>query len=376
MASINPAPAITWLEAKTDIDELLTPSTVLPDVSFFQSKTETHTPFSWTYLDSPARESTVGYGQQLTFPLSKIGDLTGPIFLYLKVAPLLYGPVLDAGVTRALAASQLPATPTPSLGGLSQLDLLPTFIDFMGFALTDVVEFWVLGNKIDATSGDYTFLNQDQGVDENTSWVYTLPSNQGGTQNVGTLNSQDLYVPLDLWWTRDIRTSLRHNALMYSDGVLKITLNRAPIRADALSFQNETLDPTGHKLYAATNGQDVLPEQMYQRYVELRVGAAPARITVAGSRTPISVATGCEVRAEVPRSPVSTPEMKDQYCDSSESSSPSSSRSRATCSSLALSPASTRAGSPGSTRNRKKLSTSMNSRLPSEPASLLSRYRP
>ena len=285
MASINPAPAITWLEAKTDIDELLTPSTVLPDVSFFQSKTETHTPFSWTYLDSPARESTVGYGQQLTFPLSKIGDLTGPIFLYLKVAPLLYGPVLDAGVTRALAASQLPATPTPSLGGLSQLDLLPTFIDFMGFALTDVVEFWVLGNKIDATSGDYTFLNQDQGVDENTSWVYTLPSNQGGTQNVGTLNSQDLYVPLDLWWTRDIRTSLRHNALMYSDGVLKIALNRAPIRADALSFQNETLDPTGHKLYAATNGQDVLPEQMYQRYVELRVGAAPARITVAVQQT-------------------------------------------------------------------------------------------
>ena len=285
MASINPAPAITWLEAKNDIDELLTPSTVLPDVSFFQLKNETHTPFSWVYLESPARESSIDYGQQVTFPLSKIGDLTGPIFLYMKVAPLKYGPVLDASVTRALAAAQLPATPTSTLGGLSQLDLLPTFVDYMSFAITNQVQFNVESNSIDTTSGDYTFLNQDQGVDENTSWVYTLPSNQGGTQNVGTLNAQDLYCPLDLWWTRDIRTSLRHNALMYSDGVLKIQLNQAPIRADALSFTNNALDATGQALYAASNGQDVLPEQMYQRYVELRDGAAPASVTVVVKQT-------------------------------------------------------------------------------------------
>lgn len=290
MASINPGPAITWLEAKGTIDELLTPTTVLPDVSFFQNKIETHTGFSFTLLDTPARESSVDYGQQLTFPLSKIGDLTGPIFLYLRIAPLKYGPVLDANVTRALSAAQLPAAPTPTLGGLSQLDLLPTFVDYMGFALTSKVELWVLGNRIDATSGDYTFLNQDQGVAEENSWVYTLPSNQGGTQNAGTLNAQDLYVPLDLWWTRDIRTSLRHNGLMYSDAVLKVKLNQAPIRADALTFRNNALDTAGHQLYAATNGPDVLPEQMYERYEELRAGAAPGAITVAVQQTNASAA--------------------------------------------------------------------------------------
>src|SRR3954451_10645748 len=94
--------------------------------------------------------------------------------------------------------------------------------------------------------------------------------------------------------------------------------------------------------------------------------AVVARISVAGSRTAISVVTGRPVRADVPRSPVSTSVMNCQYWASNESSRPSLSRIWATCSSLAFSPARTRAGSPGSTRSIRKISTDTPKRVISD----------
>lgn len=280
MASVNPAPAQTWLQGRTEIDEFICPEKTLPDVSFFTEKVERHTPFSWIYLETPPNESRVGYNSTVTFPISKIADLIGPVFMYMRISAFKYGPLLDTGVVRAVRADQLPDTPAgDTLSGLSKLDLLPILVDYAGFALMANAEFYSGTNQIDITSGDYTFLNQDMGTQQDKSWVYTLPSNQGGADNLATSGDQDLYVPLDLFWTRDIRSSLRHRALQYSDSSIRLSLNSVPIRADARRFAQP--DPAAQRLYAATVGQDVLPEDMYRRYSELRANRAPQDVTFA-----------------------------------------------------------------------------------------------
>lgn len=282
MASINPAPLQTWLEGKTEIDEFICPTRSIPDVSFFTEKTESHTPFAWNYVEVPPNESRVGYNNTVTFPVGKIGDVIGPVFLYMRISKFTFGPLLDSGVVRAVRASALPDAPAgESLSGLSKLDLLPTLVDYAGFALLSSAEFYAGTNQIDITSGDYTFLNQDMGTNQDKSWVYTLPSNQGGADNVATAGDQDLYVPLDLFWTRDIRSSLRHRALQYSDATIRITLNSIPIRADALAFAQPNNDAVAQELYASINGLDILPEDMYRRYSELRADRAPITISFA-----------------------------------------------------------------------------------------------
>ncbi|KAK9827024.1 hypothetical protein WJX74_003857 [Apatococcus lobatus] len=280
MAGINPAAVQTWLEGRTEIDEFICPEKTLADVSFFSEKTDRHTPFAWIYLETPPNESRITYNSALTFPISKIGDVMGPVFLYLKISAFKFGPVLDSGVVRAVRAASLPDTPTgQTLGGLSKLDVLPTLVDYVGFATLNSVEFYSGTNRIDITSGDYTYLNQDMGVQQDKSWTYTLPSNQGGADNVATSGDQDIYVPLDLFWTRDIKSSLRHRALQYSDSSIKATLNSIPIRADALNFTPPDSDAAASELYASVNGPDVLPEDMYMRYAELRSSHAPLDIT-------------------------------------------------------------------------------------------------
>lgn len=280
MATLNPAAVQTWLEGRTEIDEFICPAKSLPDVSFFSDKTDRHTPFAWVYLDTPPKENRVNYNSTLTFPISKIGDLIGPVFLYMKISAFKFGPVLDSGVVRAVRVASLPDAPSAdSLGGLSQLDLLPTLVDYVGFAVMNTVEFYSGTNQIDITSGDYTYLNQDMGVQQDKSWTYTLPSNQGGADNVGSSEDQDIYVPLDLFWTRDIKTSLRHRALQYSDSSIKVSLNSIPIRADALNFTPQNSDAQTTSLYIALHGPDVLPEDMYQRYAEFRSNRAPLDIS-------------------------------------------------------------------------------------------------
>ncbi len=280
MASINPAPVQTWLEGRTEIDEFISPQKTLPDVSFFTEKTDRHTPFAWVYLDTPPNESRINYNCALTFPVSKIGDVMGPVFLNMRISAFKFGPVLDSGVVRAVRVASLPDAPAgDTLGGLSKLDLLPTLVDYVGFATLDSVEFYSGTNRIDITSGDYTYLNQDMGVQQDKSWTYTLPSNQGGADNTATSGDQDIYVPLDLFWTRDIRSSLRHRALQYSDSSIKVTLNSIPIRADARTFVPPGFTATAQQLYASVNGPDVLPEDMYQRYAEFRSNNAPLQIS-------------------------------------------------------------------------------------------------
>lgn len=280
MAGINPAAVQTWLEGRTEIDEFICPEKTLADVSFFSEKTDRHTPFAWVYLETPPNESRITYNSALTFPISKIGDVMGPVFLYMKISAFKFGPVLDSGVVRAVRAASLPDTPTgDTLGGLSKLDILPTLVDYVGFATLDRGEFYCGTNRIDVTSGDYTFMNQDMGVQQDKSWTYTLPSSQGGADNVATNGDQDIYVPLDLFWTRDIKSSLRHRALQYSDSSIRTTLNSIPIRADALAFAPPRIDVAAAELYASVSGPDVLPEDMYTRYAELRSNHAPLDIT-------------------------------------------------------------------------------------------------
>lgn len=279
MASLNPAAVQTWLEGRTEIDEFICPQKTLPDVSFFSEKTDRHTPFAWVYLNTPPNENRITYGSTLTFPLNKIGDAIGPVFLYMKISAFKFGPILDSGVVRAVRVTSLPTTPGATLGGLSQLDLLPTLVDYVGFAVLNTCEFYSGTNRIDITSGDYTFLNQDMGVQQDKCWTYTLPSNQGGADNVGSAGDQDVYVPLDLFWTRDIKSSLRHRSLQYSDSSIKVTLNPIPIRADAQNFVPPNFDQASQQLYTAVNGPDILPEDMYRRYAELRSNRAPLDVT-------------------------------------------------------------------------------------------------
>ena len=280
MASLNPAAVQTWLEGRTEIDEFICPQKTLADVSFFSEKTSRHTPFAWVYLNTPPNENRITYGSTLTFPLNKIGDAIGPVFLYMKISAFKYGPILDTGVVRAVPVTSLPDTPVGDhLGGLSRLDLLPVLVDYVGFAVLNTCEFYSGTNRIDITGGDYTFLNQDMGIQQDKCWTYTLPSNQGGADNVGSSGDQDIYVPLDLFWTRDIKSSLRHRALQYSDSTIKATLNPIPIRADAQSFVPPNIDAATEQLYASVNGVDVLPEDMYNRYAELRASRAPLDVT-------------------------------------------------------------------------------------------------
>ena len=188
MASINPAPVQAWLEGRTEIDEFISHQKTRRNASLHGEDRAPPRAFAWVYLDTPPTRSRIDYGSALTFPISKIGDVMGPVFLSL-ISAFKFVPVLDTGWCARCA---WPPCPTPPPGRPWRLSE----------GWTCCRRWWttwgrgprgrrvLLGHEPHRHHQRRLHLPQPgHGGAADKSWTYTLPSNQGGADNNTTSNN-------------------------------------------------------------------------------------------------------------------------------------------------------------------------------------------
>ena len=244
------------------------------EVRLFQSYRPRAAPFAFIHTEVPCVENRTGYNAQTTFNLDKLGDYLAGAYLKIVTAPLLYMPLRDRSVTRACWLADLPEAPVSDyLGGLSRLDTQATWVDYMGYAMLQQATFGPKNAAATETvTGDYLFLKNDTARHQDTSFSATLPDTIGGANNLGN-NQQAIYIPLLFSWAQRLGDAFPLGAAHYCTPQIKAKVGPAPFRSDATSFQIPGYDSIQQNLYAKTNGPDILPHQMYERYAELRAGA-------------------------------------------------------------------------------------------------------
>ena len=267
----------SWINGQQVVDptqENIESYLVEPEqVRLFQSYKPKAAPYAFVHIEVPCVENKSGYDSQVSFNLDKMGDYLANAYLSMTTAPLLYMPLRDRSVTRACWVADLPEAPVSDyLGGLSRLDTQAAWIDYMGYAMLQSASF---GPKTAAATetltGDYLLLKNDTSRHQDTSFVATLPDTVGGANNLGN-NQQAIIVPLLFSWAQRFGEAFPLAAAYYCTPQIKVKIGPAPLRSDATSFQIPGYDSVQQNLYSATNGPDILPHQMYERYAELRAG--------------------------------------------------------------------------------------------------------
>jgi len=276
--SVNLQVPSTWIAGQQVVDktqENIESFLVEPEqVRLFESCRPRAAPYAFVHIDVPCVENRVGYNSTCSFNLDKIGDYLANAYVSMTTAPLLYMPLRDRSVTRACWLADLPEAPVSDyLGGLSRLDTQATWIDYMGYAMLQSATFGPKNAAVTETvTGDYLFLKNDTARHQDTSFSATLPDTVGGANNLGN-NQQAIFVPLLFSWAQRFADAFPLVAAHYCTPQIKVKIGPAPFRSDATSFQIPGYDSIQQKLYAGTNGPDILPHQMYERYAELRNGA-------------------------------------------------------------------------------------------------------
>lgn len=262
--------ASSWLKSPGAASGYLTSS---PQISFFLSDNPRHFPYSFLYKDTPAKENSYGYGRGLTFALEKDPDLLGQCYLRMQVSKVKYCPIRDNDILRACSVTDLPSQPSQAFGGLSILDAAPSLIDYMGWLLMESAELYSSTTMLDRVRGDYLFLAEDMSKDDASNRILSLAPNCGGANNLGYDKDQTLYVPLSFFCGKGPESYYPICKLHHADLKVKVKIGPAPFRGDATGFQVDDLDADTEAEYAAENGPDILPHQMYERYMLLRKGA-------------------------------------------------------------------------------------------------------
>lgn len=243
-------------------------------VRLFESFKPRAAPYAFLHVEVPCVENRTGYNTQVSFNIDKLGDYLANAYLSIVTAPLLYMPLRDRNVTRACWLADLPEAPVGDyLGGLSRLDTQATWVDYMGYALVQQATFGPKNAAVTETiTGDYLLLKNDTSRHQDTSFSATLPDTVGGANNLGN-NQQAIYVPLLFSWAQRFGDAFALASARYCTPQIKVKIGPPPFRSDATSFQIPGYDSIQQNLYANTNGPDILPHQMYERYSELRAGA-------------------------------------------------------------------------------------------------------
>ena len=275
--------ASTWISGQTGtpVSQYLTDPA---QATLFANPQPRITPFSFVYVEQPPTENSVTYGGTATFKLEKTGDLLCNTYLVLQTSPINYMPIRDESITRACFLADLPAEPQEaSLGGLSRLDTQATWIDYMAYVMLDSATFGNVGSQpVETLTGDYLMMMNDEQRRQDQNFITTLPDNEGGSNNLGN-GTQRLYVPLLFSFAKKFQDAFPIKNAQYSTQQIRVKLGPAPFRGDATSFEPPGYDPVACAEYAAANGADVLPHEMYERYAELRAGALASSVGVSCS---------------------------------------------------------------------------------------------
>ena len=266
-----------WLKNPGAAADYLTNS---PQVSIFQNDQPRHYPYSFLYNEIPAKENSFDYNRSLTFSLDKNCDLIGQMYLRMQVSRLNYAPVRDNDIVRACFLADLPDQPGSSMGGLSELDAAPVLIDYMGWLLMESAELFSSTTSLDKIRGDYLFAAEDLSKNDSANRITSLAPNAGGANNLGYTQDQNLYVPLSFFCGKDPSSYYPICKLHYADAKVKVKVGPAPFRGDATGFQVGDFDADTEAAYAAEHGPDVLPHQMYERYMLLRKGSVGSDFAV------------------------------------------------------------------------------------------------
>ena len=262
--------ATSWLSHPGAAADYLTSN---PQVTLFASDTPRHHPYSFLFNESNAKESFFGYSRNLTFTIDKNTDLLGPVFLRMQISKLRYGPVRDNDILRACFLGDLPEQPGATMGGISKLDVAPSLIDYMGWLLMEQAELFSDTTLLDKIRGDYLFAAEDLSKGDASNAITNLAPNAGGANNLGYTQDQNLYVPLTFFCGKDPSSYYPICKLHYANMKVKVKVGPAPFRGDATGFSADDYDAASEKVYADQHGADILPHQMYERYMLLRKGA-------------------------------------------------------------------------------------------------------
>lgn len=268
--SMSLALASSWLKNPGAASAFLVDS---PQISFFLADAPRHFPYSFLYNETPAKENSYTYGRGLTFALEKQPDLLGQMYMRMQISKVKFCPIRDNDILRACQVTDLPKQPGSGYGGLSILDAAPVLIDYMGWLLMESAEMYSNTTLLDRVRGDYMFIEEDLSKDDASSRILSLAPNCGGANNLGFDKDQTLYVPLGFFCGKGPESYYPIRKLHHADCKVKVKLGPSPFRGDATGFQVDDLNAETEAAYAKAHGADILPHQMYERYLLLRKGS-------------------------------------------------------------------------------------------------------
>eukprot|EP00899_Mesostigma_viride_P011115 jgi/Mesvir1/20003/Mv25400-RA.1 len=260
------------------------------------------------------------YGGQVKFKVPRIGDLVTQMYVYYNITKLNYGvmqvthgknsvsadgstptnpgvDVTDTRVTAAFRSSNYPLLADSDYDGITHESFQPAWIDHLGYVLTNTVELWVGGTLIESHTGDFLHTWDCVTRSSEQSVIQGLPSEHGGTRNVGTMHDQHVYVPLQFFFNRDVGHALPISAIQYHDVEIVLKMSAKPLRYDYTNYfekipfkvapstdpdrwlpkkvhvfsgdLNSTLVDTGEELERAEIGGELKAVRLVARYILL-----------------------------------------------------------------------------------------------------------
>ena len=215
-----------------------------PQITFFKVTYQRHTNFASECIEQTIL-GTVGFGQKLTVPISRSGDLVGPMFVEFTLPDTLNRPSAISGVNGAEGTSidviatanagpynlQLISYPSRTIGQGDKLSC--SWVDNIGYKLLKEVTIEIGGQPIDRQYSNWFIMWSGLAYTRDKLSVYSLYPyfNLNGKVNV----------PLTFWFNTHPGLALPLIALQYHEVVINIQLESLDNLYNIFYYPNERL---------------------------------------------------------------------------------------------------------------------------------------
>lgn len=177
-----------------------------PEITFFKTIYKRHTNFACDTVQE-FFNGKVKYGKKIKCTLSKNGDLLNRMAVYFKLSDLN----IDQTISYCNNKKDSLCTCPDCLFGTDTNKITYGYVNSIGHALIDYVELYIGGNLIDRHYGEWfeIWTELSQPAEKRLGYYEMIGKKDPLSYTVDSFTGQqELYVPLNFWFCRNIGASL------------------------------------------------------------------------------------------------------------------------------------------------------------------------
>jgi len=194
-----------------------------PEVTFFRASYPRHTNFAFEDIDILQSSGVEGFGNDVSFTLTRSGDLVSQLMLYFRITPPTVQLADGGGYLKG-----------PGEDGTTDIVLYDSdgfkesmWAEDLGRALIEKVSLSVGGYEIESQTGDFLHFWDRLSRTQGRSFVDTYPAAHGGARRPGEKctgnGAMHIYVPLSFSFSAAASCAIPMIALQYHDVKVRVS---------------------------------------------------------------------------------------------------------------------------------------------------------